>query len=42
MKYRIFSLFMGVIFLQNPMNGKTATHYVVVNMMLGEPEAHEA
>jgi hypothetical protein len=33
---------MGVIFLQNPMNGKTATHYVTVKMMLGEPETHEA
>jgi len=41
MIYRIFSLFMEVIFLQNPMNGKMATHYVMVKMMLGEPETHE-
>jgi hypothetical protein len=32
---------MGVIFLKNPTNGKTATHGVMVKMMLGEQETHE-
>jgi hypothetical protein len=41
MTYRIFSLFVGVIFLQNPTDGKTATHDVIVKIMLGEPETHE-
>jgi hypothetical protein len=32
---------MGVIFLQNPMNGKMATRDVTVKITLGEPETHE-
>jgi len=32
---------MGVIFLQNPIDGKMATHHVLVKMMLAKAEIHE-